>query len=95
MTPGAATAPAFSTPTPGSSVSAGGESVGDKRKANYFEFAKRKWECEETFRLPDGSCAPAFADGMCISILLLSSCTDELPCRGHSLLCPQHSPRNR
>ena len=95
MTPGAATAPAFSTPTPGSSVSAGGESVGDKRKANYFEFAKRKWECEETFRLPDGSCAPAFADCMCISILLLSSCTDKLPCRGHSLLCPQHSPHNR
>ena len=60
MTPGAATVPALSMPTPGSSVSAGGESVGDKRKANYFEFAKQKWECEDAFRLPDGSCAPAF-----------------------------------
>ena len=71
MTPGAATAPVLS--TPGSSVSAGGESVGDKRKANYFEFAKRKWECEDTFRLPDGSCAPALADresSMRISILI-------------------------
>ena len=59
MTPGPAAVAPMS--TPGSSVSAGGESVGDKRKANYFEFAKRKWECEDAFRLPDGSCAPASA----------------------------------
>lgn len=63
--------------------------MGDKRKANYFEFAKRKWECEETFRLPDGSCVPALADCMCISILLLLSCTDQLPFHGQSLFCPQ------
>lgn len=33
------------------------ESVGEKRKSNYFEFAKKKWESEEAFRLPDGTCA--------------------------------------
>jgi len=40
-------------------------SVGDKRKSNYFEFAKKKWESEDAFRLPDGTCAPRWQGPSC------------------------------
>lgn len=28
------------------------------RKGLYFEFAKKKWENEDSFKLPDGECDP-------------------------------------
>ncbi|BDA51010.1 probable 5-keto-D-gluconate 5-reductase at C-terminar half [Coccomyxa sp. Obi] len=37
----------------------------DKKKPTYyFEFAKRKWETEETFRLPDGTFWPQVIEGV-------------------------------
>lgn len=51
----AAAAPAPST----SAGEAGTASSEDKKKPSYyFEFAKRKWESEDTFRLPDGTYWP-------------------------------------
>ncbi|KAK9840810.1 hypothetical protein WJX81_006321 [Elliptochloris bilobata] len=79
--PSAAGAPALSTPE---SISAGGESVGEKRKANYFEFAKRKWECEDTFRLPDGSYWPQVQEG------IIGSDHGTVICR----LCQRHGKNN-
>lgn len=35
-----------------------------KVKGPYFEFAKKKWETEDTFRLPDGSFWPEVQEGM-------------------------------
>lgn len=44
---------------PGSSGGNTGANSEDKKKPTYyFEFAKRKWETEETFRLPDGTFWP-------------------------------------
>lgn len=35
-----------------------------KKPTYYFEFAKRKWETEETFRLPDGNFWPQVIEGV-------------------------------
>jgi hypothetical protein len=47
-------------PAPSTSAGEAGTANSDdkKKQTYYFEFAKRKWESEDTFRLPDGSYWP-------------------------------------
>lgn len=48
------------TSAPSTSAGEAGTANSDEKKkpTYYFEFAKRKWESEDTFRLPDGTYWP-------------------------------------
>ena len=37
-----------------------------KKPAYYFEFAKKSWETQETFRLPDGTYWPEVGEGVSV-----------------------------
>lgn len=39
----------------GSADEIGGSETKKQRKGLYFEFAKKKWENEDSFKLPDGT----------------------------------------
>ena len=59
----AADGSAGSAPITGSKRRAASAAEGDEkkqRKGLYFEFAKKKWENEDSFKLPDGAQAGAF-----------------------------------
>ena len=70
VAPSPAAAPPTATPATGSkrgrgAAAAAGDETGEKkpRKGLYFEFAKKKWENEDTFKLPDGTYWPLVEEG--------------------------------
>ncbi|KAK9866792.1 hypothetical protein WJX84_011471 [Apatococcus fuscideae] len=57
-TPLASGIPATPPSNPDHSGSPNPQLLSERKKGPYFEFAKKKWETEDTFRLPDGSYWP-------------------------------------
>ena len=65
--PGGPLGTPLSTPPPANPDQSGSPNpqlFSERKKGPYFEFAKKKWETEDTFRLPDGSYWPEVTEGI-------------------------------